>query len=78
MFNKKNFFKSSKNLSTIYHDIGQFYIAKAQTWWNNNTIYTTKSKITYIPTWRAQDIDTKEDWKKAEILYWGNKKNDTR
>ena len=31
--------------------------------------YNKKNSIVKIPNYRVQDIDTLEDWKRAEIIY---------
>ena len=31
-------------------------------------IFSSKSDIITVPKWRYQDIDTLEDWKRAEII----------
>jgi pseudaminic acid cytidylyltransferase len=65
-FKKKKFSKSrTQDLKDFFFDAGQFYLAKKETW-------LTKYKIfrgIIIPSWRCHDIDTPEDWLRAEILY---------
>ena len=65
-FYKKNFSKSrTQDLKESFFDAGQFYLAKKVTWINKNKKY----KGIIIPSWRCHDIDTNEDWLRAEILY---------
>ena len=69
LFNKKNFFKSSKEFESIYHDIGQFYWASPSSWNKKQEIYNKNSCIIKIPHWRAQDIDYEDDWIKTERIF---------
>lgn len=56
----------TQDFKSKYFDSGSFYFANKKTWLNNK-----RNKIIGIKTnwWSAVDIDTPEDWKKAEILY---------
>jgi pseudaminic acid cytidylyltransferase len=65
-FEKKKFSKSrTQDLKDFFFDAGQFYLAKKETWL---TKYK-KFRGIIIPSWRCHDIDTPEDWLRAEILY---------
>ena len=57
----------SQDLEPAYHDAGQFYWGKASAWLTNPKIHSTGLGYT-IPNWRVIDIDTLEDWSRAEIL----------
>lgn len=58
----------TQDLEPAFYDAGQFYWGAAQAWLNNSRIHS--SGVGYkIPNWRVVDIDTTEDWKRAEILY---------
>ena len=59
----------SQDLEKTYHDAGQFYWGNTKTWLNKKKIFDSNSKMILLPTWRAQDIDTIDDWKKAEIIF---------
>lgn len=59
----------SQDLSSVYHDAGQFCWGSLETWDNIDTSITTNSTIVDIPEWRVTDIDTEDDWKFAEIQY---------
>ena len=62
----------SQDLKSIYYDAGQFYWAKAETWLTRSNILS--SGLGYeIPNWRVVDIDTPDDWKKAELIYEASK-----
>ena len=68
-FSKKNSQISSKFFPKNYHDNGYFYWARANTWKNNFFKYDSKSSFIEIPNWRAQDLDTKDDWKKVNLIF---------
>lgn len=58
----------TQDLEPAYHDAGQFYWGKAGAWLENTKIHS--GGIGYvIPNWRVVDIDTPEDWLRAEAMY---------
>ena len=68
MFTPENFNKRSQDLEEAYQDAGQFY------WENTNKNFTDipfgKDSIPIIlPRYLVQDIDTIEDWERAEYMY---------
>ena len=67
MLFKENYKKRSQDLMQIMCDAGQFYWADKKTWIKEKVIFSSKSDIITVPKWRYQDIDTLEDWKRAEI-----------
>ena len=70
----------SQDLEEAYHDAGQFYWAQASTWLTGSSIFSPESRIIPIPRHRVQDIDTPEDWERAEYLFkaMALEKNDRR
>ncbi|CAM8380926.1 pseudaminic acid cytidylyltransferase [Candidatus Methylopumilus planktonicus] len=57
----------TQDLESTYYDAGQFYWGKADAWIKNSKIHS--NGLAYkIPNWRVVDIDTPDDWKRAEIL----------
>jgi pseudaminic acid cytidylyltransferase len=58
----------TQDLEPAYHDAGQFYWGKADAWLTNNNIHRSGVGLP-IPNWRVVDIDTPDDWERAEILY---------
>jgi N-acylneuraminate cytidylyltransferase len=68
MFWPENFYKRSQDLEEAYQDAGQFY-------WENTKI--TSEEIPFgkdsipiiLPRYLVQDIDTLEDWERAEKMY---------
>jgi pseudaminic acid cytidylyltransferase len=59
----------SQDLPEVYHDAGLFYWAKPATWKKKPEGYNEKNSIIKIANYRVQDIDTIDDWKKAEIAF---------
>jgi pseudaminic acid cytidylyltransferase len=58
----------TQDLEPAYYDAGQFYWGKADAWLKNIRIHS--GGIGYvIPNWRVVDIDTSEDWFRAEVLF---------
>ena len=60
---------NSQKLQQMYHDVGQFYWGNSETWIKKKIVFDNKSSIVLLPNWRAQDIDTLNDWKHAELKY---------
>jgi N-acylneuraminate cytidylyltransferase len=75
MFWPENFPKRSQDLPKAYHDAGMFYIAKPCVFTEEKPLFSECSKVYLIPHYRVQDIDTLEDWKRAEIMYKVLKEN---
>lgn len=65
----KHFNSRSQDLPKIYHDAGLFYWAKPNIWKKKPCRFGKKNHIVEIPNYRVQDIDTYDDWKKAEVIY---------
>lgn len=63
----ENEFKRTQDLDTIYHDCGLFYWGTVTTWLEGKGLHS--NGVGYqIPNWRVIDFDTKDDWKRAELL----------
>ena len=69
MFNPEHFATRSQDLEEAYHDAGQFYWGKANAWQQGNIIFSPASAPVMMPRHRVQDIDTPEDWLRAEWLF---------
>jgi pseudaminic acid cytidylyltransferase len=69
MINKKNYNKRSQDLMECYHDAGQFYWGKADSFKKDKKILTSKSKPIFLERNKVMDIDTIQDWEFAKILY---------
>lgn len=60
----------SQDLEPTYHDAGQLYWGHQSTWLNTKKhIFGVNSKMVVMPDHLVQDIDTPEDWVRAELLY---------
>ncbi|WP_323590795.1 pseudaminic acid cytidylyltransferase [Aliarcobacter butzleri] len=75
MFWPENFMKRSQDLEEAFQDAGQFY-------WTNLNIKS--DEITFgkdsipiiLPRYLVQDIDTLEDWQRAEFMYEAIKRSE--
>lgn len=59
----------SQDLEPAFHDAGQFYWGTATTWLAGKTILSARSVPVVIPGYRAHDIDTEDDWSRAELMF---------
>ncbi|MDX2372576.1 pseudaminic acid cytidylyltransferase [Psychrobacter sp. PP-21] len=69
MFDLNNFNTRSQDLEEAWHDAGQFYWGKAEAWLSEKIIFGPESTPVILPRHRVQDIDTFEDWDRAEWLF---------
>lgn len=67
-FFSENELVRTQDLKKAYFDAGQFYVGHADLWKACNQLHSNAVCIE-IPYWRAVDIDTIEDWTRAEKLY---------
>jgi N-acylneuraminate cytidylyltransferase len=65
----------SQDLPQVFHDAAQFYWGRADAWLQRRAGLGTDSTAVLIPHWRAQDIDTEDDWHRAEIMALTFKQN---
>jgi pseudaminic acid cytidylyltransferase len=68
MFFPEHFTARSQDLPIALHDAGQFYWGRPTAWLKGKHIFDRYSTPVVIPRWRVQDIDTQDDWKRAEIF----------
>jgi pseudaminic acid cytidylyltransferase len=59
----------SQDLVESYHDAGQFYWGTAAAYRQNSGIFSANSAPVTIPRYLVQDIDTLEDWTRAEHMF---------
>ncbi|WP_168379953.1 pseudaminic acid cytidylyltransferase [Acinetobacter indicus] len=69
MFSPQYFNTRSQDLEEAWHDAGQFYWGTAEAWLNKAMIFAVQSSVIELPRFRVQDIDTQEDWDRAEWLF---------
>lgn len=58
----------TQDLETAYHDTGQFYWGKASAWLEHKKMHTDGLGMP-IPGWRVVDIDSSDDWVRAELIF---------
>ncbi len=59
----------SQDLMETYHDAGQFYWGKSESWLEEKKIFAPYGTPIILPRHLVQDIDTPEDWIRAELMY---------
>jgi pseudaminic acid cytidylyltransferase len=69
MFDPESFNTRSQDLDEAWHDAGQFYWGKAECWLTEKVIFGPESSPIILPRHQVQDIDTYEDWMRAEWLF---------
>jgi N-acylneuraminate cytidylyltransferase len=68
MFFPEHFPTRSQDLPVALHDAGLFYWGRPSAWLEGKLIFSDRSAPILIPRWRVQDIDSEEDWVRAEIV----------
>lgn len=69
MFSPEHFNTRSQDLEEAFHDAGQFYWGTTEAWLQGKLIFSPDSLPLLLPRHRVQDIDTSEDWERAEWLF---------
>ena len=69
MFQPEQFNTRSQDLAEAYHDAGQFYWGVADAWLESRPLFGCGSAPVMLPRHRVQDIDTSEDWLRAEWMF---------
>jgi pseudaminic acid cytidylyltransferase len=59
----------SQDLAEAFHDAGQFYWGRASAWIAERPIFSLESVPVVLPIYRVHDIDTPEDWIRAELMF---------
>ncbi|WP_202371160.1 pseudaminic acid cytidylyltransferase [Pseudomonas sp. MWU318] len=59
----------SQDLPEAFQDAGQFYWGRSEAWLRGEVLYSSASLPVILPRHLVQDIDTLQDWKRAEYLY---------
>lgn len=59
----------TQDLEPAYHDAGQFYWGTRDAWVGRVPVFHETTRLYPVPRWRVQDIDTPEDWERAELLH---------
>ena len=69
MLYPEHFNSRSQDLDEVYHDAGQFYWGKAQAFKDELSLFSEAAAPYILPRYLVQDIDTLEDWIRAEVMY---------
>jgi N-acylneuraminate cytidylyltransferase len=69
MFHPEYAASRSQDLEVAYRDCGMFYWYRPALVLEKNTLYTDNTATVVVSGSAAQDIDTPEDWKLAELKY---------
>lgn len=59
----------SQDLPEAYHDAGQFYWVDVNKYQKIRTLYSSDVVPVILPRYLVQDIDTEEDWQRAELMF---------
>lgn len=69
MFLPEHFNNRSQDLEEAWHDAGQFYWGRAEAWLAHKPLFSADALPVVLPRHRVQDIDTPEDWERAEWMF---------
>lgn len=75
MFHPENYNTRSQDLEEAYQDAGQFYWGSAESYLSGKIFFSTDSMAYVLPRHMVQDIDTPEDWQRAELMYDALRRN---
>jgi pseudaminic acid cytidylyltransferase len=65
----ENTLTRSQDLEETFHDAGQFYWGRTEAFLNDVAFFSPASLPITLPRHLVQDIDTPEDWNRAELMY---------
>jgi len=68
MFDPAHYQTRSQDLPQAYHDAGQFYWGQTQAWMSQKPVFSNTARAHLLPRHLVQDIDTPEDWTRAELI----------
>jgi len=69
MFQADQFTQRSQDLEEAFHDAGQFYWGSPEAFRALKPIFSEISSPYLLPRHLVQDIDTAEDWLRAELMF---------
>jgi|SaaInlStandDraft_3_1057020.scaffolds.fasta_scaffold06093_2 pseudaminic acid cytidylyltransferase len=58
----------TQDLRKMFHDVGQFYWGYTKSWLTNKKMHSSAAGVV-VPSWRYVDIDTEDDWIRAERYF---------
>ena len=59
----------SQDLEEAIHDAGQFYWGRPAAFRQHDVVFEAAARAFMLPRHRVQDIDTSEDWQRAELMH---------
>ena len=65
----ENIFRRSQDLEEAFHDAGQFYWGTTNAYLTDAVVFSPASIPIVLPRHLVQDIDTFEDWRRAELMF---------
>lgn len=69
MFEPCRFETRSQDLEPAFHDAGQFYWGRPEAFRRGEPMFSPAAVPLRLPRWRVVDIDTPEDWQRAELVF---------
>jgi N-acylneuraminate cytidylyltransferase len=69
MFDASQYTRRSQDLEPAYHDAGQYCWGRAGAWLTTDNVFSHGCIADPLPPHRVQDIDTYEDWLRAEWMF---------
>jgi pseudaminic acid cytidylyltransferase len=69
MFQPEHRLTRSQDLEPAYHDAGQFYWGRTDAFLEDLQTFSAAALPIVLPHDRVQDIDTEEDWRRAEWMF---------
>ena len=66
----------SQDLPETYHDAGQFYWVDTRKYLADGAVFSADAVAVPMPRFRVQDIDTLEDWRRAELMFMAMAKDE--
>ena len=68
MMDQANLLVRSQELEPAYHDAGQFCWGRAEAWLGDERVFIAPTAPIILPSDRVQDVDTEDDWRRAELI----------
>ncbi|QUM77857.1 pseudaminic acid cytidylyltransferase [Moritella sp. 24] len=59
----------SQDLAEMYHDAGQIYWGTRDAFLQAKPLFNNRTLPLILPSYQVQDIDTEDDWLRAELMY---------
>ena len=72
MIDKINYKSRTQDLKKIFHDAGQFYWGKVDSWLKKNCLYSSESFGFDLPRRRAIDVDNMEDLNLLKKIFYSS------